>query len=262
MKESFYFSHDFNAHDDPKIKRMMRKHGAAGYGAYWYIVELLAAETGRWFLPKEDYEGIAFELRLQCDCIKSIVEDFELFKFDDENFWNKRLDSHFDLMAQKSATAKKNAEKRWAKERKVSQKNATALQPQCEPNAIKDNKRKIIKEKKRKETYMAETHFEKFWEKYPNKKKKKKAMENFMKLEQSLFGEIMAGLELCKKSRQWVKDGGQFIPHPSTWLNGEEWSNEEVEAVEHCKHCDGPCKIEDPETFCHDYNGRIIYKNI
>jgi hypothetical protein len=36
----------------------------------------------------------------------------------------------------------------------------------------------------------------------------------------------MAGLENHKKSQQWVKDNGQFIPHASTWLNGKRWEDE------------------------------------
>jgi hypothetical protein len=40
---------------------------------------------------------------------------------------------------------------------------------------------------------------------------------------------ILAGLEKAKQSRQWMKDGGAFIPHPTTWLNGERWNDEVVE---------------------------------
>ena len=27
-------------------------------------------------------------------------------------------------------------------------------------------------------------------------------------------------------STDWTKDGGQFIPHASTWLNGKRWEDE------------------------------------
>ena len=28
------------------------------------------------------------------------------------------------------------------------------------------------------------------------------------------------------KSHDWTKDGGQFIPHAATWLNGKRWEDE------------------------------------
>jgi hypothetical protein len=27
-------------------------------------------------------------------------------------------------------------------------------------------------------------------------------------------------------SAEWTKDGGQFIPHPATWLNQKRWEDE------------------------------------
>jgi DNA replication protein DnaC len=39
----------------------------------------------------------------------------------------------------------------------------------------------------------------------------------------------MNSLNKYKKSPQWTKDGGQFIPHAATWLNQERW-NDELEA--------------------------------
>jgi hypothetical protein len=36
---------------------------------------------------------------------------------------------------------------------------------------------------------------------------------------------ILAAVENQKRSEQWVKDGGQFIPHPATWLNQGRWDD-------------------------------------
>ena len=146
MKETFYFSHDFNAHDDPKIRAMMRVHGLEGYGIYWQLIEMLAAETGRWYMPL-DFDGIAYEMRTQCDRIKSVVQDFNLFEFDDKNFWNKRLDLHFDQRAKKSKQAAENAKARWNKQAKAKALHAVALVPQCGLHAIKERKGKERKGK-------------------------------------------------------------------------------------------------------------------
>ena len=29
-----------------------------------------------------------------------------------------------------------------------------------------------------------------------------------------------------QKRRQWIKDGGNFIPHAATWLNQQRWEDE------------------------------------
>ena len=46
-KETFYFSHDYNARNDIKIQALLVEHGAAGYGVYWIIVEILHEETAK-----------------------------------------------------------------------------------------------------------------------------------------------------------------------------------------------------------------------
>ena len=39
MKETFYFSHDYNTRSDAKIKKLIQKHGYFGYGIFWCLVE-------------------------------------------------------------------------------------------------------------------------------------------------------------------------------------------------------------------------------
>lgn len=73
--------------------------------------------------------------------------------------------------------------------------------------------------------------FEDFWKQYPNKTAKKKALQSWERIfivnkPDELFVSIMAGLERAKKMPQWVKDGGQYVPHPTTWLNQERWMDE------------------------------------
>lgn len=70
--------------------------------------------------------------------------------------------------------------------------------------------------------------FESFWTLYPKKVNKKKSKDKFMKIckTEKVFNEIMAGLHNQLKSSEWKKNNGQFIPHPTTWLNGERWKDE------------------------------------
>lgn len=83
------------------------------------------------------------------------------------------------------------------------------------------------KRQRREETYCVD-NFHKFWNLYPNKKSKSNAIKAFKKLkvDDPLLTEIMLGLELAIKSPDWMKNNGQFIPHPATWLNGRRWEDE------------------------------------
>lgn len=72
------------------------------------------------------------------------------------------------------------------------------------------------------------TLFDRFWKSYPRKEAKKSALKAFLKLklENGDFEKVLAALEIAKKSQQWVRDGGKFIPHPATWLNGRRFEDE------------------------------------
>lgn len=75
--------------------------------------------------------------------------------------------------------------------------------------------------------------FPKFWTLYPNKKGKAAAEKAWKKLKvtDDLFTLIAQGLAKQCASQAWTKDGGQFIPHPATWLNGRRWEDEVAPAT-------------------------------
>lgn len=67
--------------------------------------------------------------------------------------------------------------------------------------------------------------FDLFWSAYPLKKSKKDARKAFAKVKAPL-DTLLAALERQKKTPDWTKDGGRYIPYASTWLNGERWEDE------------------------------------
>ena len=79
-------------------------------------------------------------------------------------------------------------------------------------------------------TRKREDDFETFWNAYPRKEGKQKARAAFAKVTEPV--EILLdAIEDHKKSAQWEKDGGQFIPHAATWLNGKRWLDQMVPAT-------------------------------
>lgn len=92
--------------------------------------------------------------------------------------------------------------------------------PLIEPNLTEE---KIIEYK---------PSFDDFWILYPKKVSKNDAVKawNKIKFDEELFNKVLSGLEKYKKSTNWLKDNGQFIPNCATWLNGERWNDEVDEA--------------------------------
>jgi hypothetical protein len=70
--------------------------------------------------------------------------------------------------------------------------------------------------------------FERFWRVYPRKVKRRKALEAWLKVrpDADLTIRIIAAVEAAKRSRDWQKDRGRYIPHPTSWLNQGRWDDE------------------------------------
>jgi hypothetical protein len=81
------------------------------------------------------------------------------------------------------------------------------------------------KRREEKKKNQGDERFQNFWSLYPNKKSKGHALKVWNRLNPSeqLYAEILKGVARAKNSMAWLKDDGQFIPHPATWLNGERW---------------------------------------
>jgi hypothetical protein len=134
-KDTFYFSHDYNARNDIKIKKLISKHGFLGYGLYWALIEDLYNNANA--LPT-DYECIAFDLKCNEDVLISIINDYELFTFDSGFFGSLSVQRRLNERNSKSDKARQSAFNRW----NLSERNANALQTQCDSNAIKERKGK------------------------------------------------------------------------------------------------------------------------
>lgn len=70
--------------------------------------------------------------------------------------------------------------------------------------------------------------FDQFWKLYPRKASKGAAEKAWKKLTVTpdLFNLMLAALAKQATSIDWLKSGGQYIPHPSTWLNSRRWEDE------------------------------------
>ena len=215
-KDTFYFTHDFNARQDAKIKRLIMKHGMAGYGMFWSIVEDLYNNANA--LPT-DYESIAFDLRITTEVVTSIIKDFGLFVVDGDTFGSMSVQGRLDARALKSKKARDSAHKRW-------DNDANALPTDSDSNAIKERKEKERIEKERTldgEPYFIEPDlFEVFWNAYGKKLDKVKCQREWFKIDHPEYHKII------EHAPKFVKASGDFICNPLNYLEGRKWQDEQL----------------------------------
>ena len=95
-----------------------------------------------------------------------------------------------------------------------------------ENDNVNDNENDIVNDK----YAQSASGFDEFWTQYPRKVSKKDALKAWMKLKpkESTVQKILSGLAEWKQTEQWKKDGGSFIPYPSTFLRQERWKECDV----------------------------------
>ena len=143
-KETFYFSHDYNARNDMKIKKLIIMHGYEGYGLFWALIEDLYQNDNAMLL---DYECIAYDLRTSSDIIESIVNDFDLFEVEEDTFGSlsvqRRLLKRIEISEKRANAGRISAKKR--KKAASAQQNSTSVQQiPTKESKVKESKVKEI----------------------------------------------------------------------------------------------------------------------
>jgi 2'-5' RNA ligase len=70
--------------------------------------------------------------------------------------------------------------------------------------------------------------FEQAWKLYPRKVAKAEARKAWGQVKEFRpdIETLLTAIKNACKQEQWMKNGGAFIPHFSTWLRGERWDDE------------------------------------
>lgn len=178
--QSYYFSHDINASNDPKIAAMISELGMISYAWWWILIEKLAAADD-YKLPLKKYTFVALDNELRMDneqiltsvqqvfnknqhvleqnsmcsfcsflLIYLLIHDYELLDCDDEYFWSPSLIRRFEFKKVKEETIREKrrlAGLKSAESRKAKKQNLTHVQQ----NLTHVQQNQLIKEKKRKE---------------------------------------------------------------------------------------------------------------
>ena len=112
--------------------------GAEGYGIFFMLIERLREEEG--YKSTTDYKILSFDLVVDSEKIKQVVENYDLFKFteDGKYFYSDSFNERMEMMdvraQQRISKAKKAANARWNKDSEDTEENKGMLK-QCSSNA-------------------------------------------------------------------------------------------------------------------------------
>jgi len=161
-KDAYYFSHDCNARNDPKVLALRSVYGAEGYGVYWMMIEILREQKDyKLRITKYIWTTLAMQMQMQAEHLQEIVDaccteftdggDTGLLVNDGDYLYSPSLLRRMGKVDDISNLRKEAARKRW--ERKASEEaavegdcttNANAMQVEsiCKPNKTKPKQTK------------------------------------------------------------------------------------------------------------------------
>lgn len=214
----------------------------AAYFSYLdYLAELSDAECGRLFKACLMYgkTGATPELRgnerYVWPGIKSQIDrDAEKYKRRcEKNSQNVKARWNANGYERIPANTKDTKEKAKEKEKAKDINNPPHKSPQGDDVALQAESLKVetaggAGKPVDHSTTLVKQRFNEFWREYPKKTGKGAAEKawNKIKPDRALFDSIMSALKAVKKSDQWRRENGQYIPNPSTWLNQRRWEDE------------------------------------
>ena len=164
--------------------------------------------------------------------LENVLSDF-FQRSDCGNFYiHKRIDAEIEKYQARVETAKANGikggrpKKTQTKPKKTKPVNsglAKKTKGKANHKPITNNQEPILKD-------ISIIEFESFWEMYPRKTQKLDAEKAWIKLkpDKETFELIAKNIEQRLALGDWSHDEKQYIPHASTYLNRERWTDEIV----------------------------------
>lgn len=115
MSENYWFSHDFNAKDDPKCMLLIDELGLEGYGVYWVLIETLRG------CPETKYRysmrlipSLARKYGTSAPKVETVIRNYGLFEIENDEFFLspslcRRMEKYDEKCAQMRLNAQKGA---------------------------------------------------------------------------------------------------------------------------------------------------------
>lgn len=132
-ESAFWFKHDSNAKDDPKVSLLIDQLGLEGYGAFWMLLETLREQPG-YIYPVKLLPTLARKYMITTEKLKTVVYNYALFTVKEDNIFYsegliKRMDKYNEIKelrrdaGRKGGLAKGTASKSLANAKQVLSKS-------------------------------------------------------------------------------------------------------------------------------------------
>jgi len=228
-----------NIFDNRKIKQIEKLPEGDGIIVIWFKLLVLAGcinDGGAIYFSEEipyTEEMLAIEFNRPVQTVRLALKVFERYKMikviDDVLYissWEKYQNTEA-LERMRRQTRERVAKHRANKRLLECNVTVTHDVTQCNATDI-DIDKDIDKEPPKPPTGDMQVRFDEFWKAYPKKVGKAAAKKAYTRIKptKELHAKMLAAIETAKRSDQWTKDNGQFIPHPTTWLNQGRWDDE------------------------------------
>lgn len=214
-----WFRHDSNANLDDKLQQVLLNYGLEGYGLYWYCIELIVNKVSKdniTFEIKHDARVIARNTGSTPQKVEEMMKHFiELGLFEN----NHGQITCMKVAKRLSASATSNPQMRQIIHN-INQNNALQIES-CHRH---DD---VMKDKIRLEKKTTNEHegFDVFYKAYPKKKSPGDAEKAWNSLKPDLQS-VLSALEWQKKTFEWTKEDGKYIPYPASYLRSRAWEDE------------------------------------
>lgn len=118
-KDTYYFSHDSNAKDDPKCMSLIDDLGMEGYGIFWVLIEMLRNQPD-YKCPLSIIKSIARQYNTTPPKVEVVIKNYGLFTIEDDLFFFsesllRRMEVADNKRKKLSEAGKVGNEKRWSK---------------------------------------------------------------------------------------------------------------------------------------------------
>ena len=251
MKDAYYFPHDSNATDDPKIMMLISQLQMEGYGIYWTLLEHLRNQPD-FKSQLQVIPAIAMRNGSTQEKFMAVVKSFDLFVIQNDDWFSESLIRRMQPYLARKEAGRIGGKASGASRKVLSTIRSTIVEPSL--NAASTSKVKESKEKeinirlsaKREEintqlplsneytsaAAQAKT-FEYFWQHYHKITKKPKAnraaaFRHWKHVDMKLFDQRAAYAGVTNFFN-WAKEEYSdinFIPKARTYLDDRLWEDD------------------------------------
>ena len=248
-----WFKHLTRSHEDENLCKIIDRFGIEGYGIYWIILERIAGNMDgtetpsleisirNWsksvgISPKKLQNFVRFSADLGCFLAifsghSLRIECPKLLKYKDEY---SRKSGHKHTSCPDNVPKQSETETETDIDTEEDPPKSPVpgdLLPGI-PEMPQSNGKKPRRKREPKLNVEPEysPEFKRFYAAYPRKIAKREAWYAWEKIrpvpDGAIVDTMICVIEKFKRTAQWQKDGGQYIPYPGAWLNQGRWSDE------------------------------------